>query len=225
MGLGVSLILPYWDRQEAANRALALLEKHYAALDLEVIVVDDGSPVPFDHPGFNPDCHMSLRVLRLPAKTHAKATCTPINYGVSMATKPYIALSGVEMLHNSPVLAQMRDELMSGDRSLYVSASVWCPDQHRWHVHNSLNRPPLNFMTMLHRALWNRANGMDEDYREGIAFDDNDFLMRLGKAGMHYIIRDDLVVEHPRKGAKALYTAAQHERNRILFERKWQKAA
>jgi hypothetical protein len=222
MGMnGISLILPYWDRQEAADKALALLEKHYAALDLEVIVVDDGSPVPFQHTGFNPDARISLRVVRLPEKTHAKATCVPLNRGVEAATNKIIALSGVEMLHHKHVLTQMRDTLLDGDNNTYVSAAVYQPDTKRWHAHSSLKRAPLNFMTMLHRDLWNRAGGMDEDYREGIAFDDNDFVMRLERAGMHYVIRDDLVVEHPRKGAKAVYTIEQHERNRRLFLRKW----
>lgn len=226
MGMkGISLILPYWDRQEAADKALALLEKHYAALDLDVIVVDDGSPVPFQHSGFNPDARMSLRVVRLPEKKHAKATCVPINRGVEAARHDIIALSGVEMLHHKHVLTQMRDCLESGDKNLYVSAAVWQPDTLRWHAHSSLGTPPLNFMTMLRRDLWDRAGGMDEDYREGIAFDDNDFVNRLLRAGMHYTIRDDLIVEHPRKGAKALYTLEQHDRNRLLYASKWLKAA
>jgi hypothetical protein len=226
MKTGISLILPYWDRQEAADKALALLEKHYAALELDVIVVDDGSPVPFKHTGFNPDAHISLRVIRLPEKKYAKATCVPINRGVEAARHDIIALSGVEMLHHKHVLTQMRNCLVSSeDKNLYVSAAVWQPDQQRWHAHSSLKTPPLNFMTMLNRDLWNRTGGMDEDYREGIAFDDNDFVNRLLRAGMRYQIIDSLVVEHPRKGAKALYTREQHERNRLLYASKWPKAA
>lgn len=225
MGVGISLILPYWQRQAAADTALSYIAKNYPSLDLEVIVVDDGSPVPFKKFGFSPDIQPVMRTMRLPTKQMSKATCVPINRGVEMASHEIIALSGVEMLHKTPVLAQMRDELLKGDKNTYVSAAVWCPDQNRWHAHSSLKRAPLNFMTMLHRDLWNRAGGMDEDYREGIAFDDNDFVNRLERAGMHYVIRDDLVVEHPRKDAKAAYTIDQHERNRLLYARKWARAA
>lgn len=216
----LSLILPYWNRQQAADDALALLVKHYHALELEVVVVDDGSWPPFQHSGFNPDSRMTLRVVRLPAKQQPLATCVPINRGVEAASGDIIALSGVEMLHRRPVLEAMRDELERGDSNTYVSAAVWCGEQGRWHAHSSLGAP-LNFMTMLRRDLWNRAGGMDEDYREGVAFDDADFVRRLMRAGMHYVIRDDLVVEHPRKGARAGYTPEQHERNRKLFEAKW----
>lgn len=220
----LSLVLTYWDRQEAANQALALLAKHYHALPIEVVVVDDGSPTPFKHIGF-PGTAMTLKVVRLPAKTACQSPTTPFNLGVQAAHYDVIGLGGVEMLHRSPVLAQMRDELLQGDKSYYVSAAVWCPDQNRWHVHNSLNRPPLNFMTMLNRDLYERAGGFDDDYREGFAFEDNDFLNRLFKVGMHYCIRDDLVVEHQRKGAKGRYSSAQHERNRLLYLSKWKQAA
>ena len=46
----ISLILPYWMRQEAADVALASIDRLYAGLDLEVIVVDDGSVIPFVSP-------------------------------------------------------------------------------------------------------------------------------------------------------------------------------
>lgn len=218
----ISLVLPYWNRQAAADAALELIAEQYAALpDLEVVVVDDGSTPPFEYGGFNPDIGPVLRVVRLPDKPNAMATCVPYNKGVAAASNDIIALSSVEMLHKMPVLVAMRDELLRGDENTYVSASVWCADSRAWHAHSSLKRPPLNFMTMLRRSLWERAGGMDEEYREGICFDDDDFLKRLQSVGMHYVMRDDLVVEHPRKGAKAPYSTAQHDRNRALFARKW----
>ena len=216
----LSLILPYFQRQEAADTALALIERHYQDMQLEVVVVDDGSEPPFRHTGFNPDCQPVLRVVRLPAKRDCKATCVPFNRGVSAASHDILALSSVEILHKKPVLQAMLQELLQKDKRTYVSAAVWCAEQNRWHSHSSLGEP-LNFMTMLHRDLWEKAGGMDEDYREGVAFDDNDFLNRLKRAGAKFVQRDDLVVEHPRKGAKAKYLAEQHERNRKLYAAKW----
>jgi hypothetical protein len=43
----ISLILPYWDRQQAADAALRRISELYQGLDLEVVVVDDGNAVPF----------------------------------------------------------------------------------------------------------------------------------------------------------------------------------
>lgn len=208
----ISLILPYWNRQRAADKALALIAKHYP--DVEVIVVDDGSQPPFVSPG-------NVTVVTMPQKKEAKANCTVMNYGVAAASNDFIALSSVEMLHVEPVLHQMREELEKGDSNTYVSAAVWCAFQNKWHSHSSLNKPPLHFMTMLRRNLWDRAGGFDEEYRDGMCFDDNDFVNRLLKVGMHYVYRDDLIVEHPRHGAKAKYTLHQHERNKRIFKSKW----
>lgn len=216
----ISLILPYWQRQQSANAALALLARAYSGLDLEVIVVDDGDPVPF----VAPDVALNIRVLRLPEKAFTMSPCVPINRGVQASAGEIIALSCPEMLHTAPVLGALRDELLRRDERTCVSAAVWAPESRCWHVHTSLKRPPLNFMTMMHRRLWDRAGGFDEQYREGMAFEDADFVKRLEKVGTRFVIRDDLVIQHPRKGAKAKYRPEQHERNRLLFEEKWATA-
>ena len=46
----ISLILPYWNRKQSANKAFESLEKCYAGMDLEVVVVDDGSKIPYGLP-------------------------------------------------------------------------------------------------------------------------------------------------------------------------------
>lgn len=213
----ISLILPYWQRQAAADTALALMVREYRWLDLEVIVVDDGDPVPFVAPA----SLLNLRVLRLPEKAGAMSPCVPINRGVADSSGDVIALSCPEMLHTMPVLGQLRDELLRGDEFTCVSAAVWAPEQSCWHVHSSLKSAPLNFLTMMHRTLWDRAGGFDEDYRQGMAYEDADFVRRLQRVGARFVIRDNLVIHHPRRGAKAKYTPEQHERNRLLFEGKW----
>ena len=39
----ISLILPYFERQSATDDSLRLMAMHYHDLDLEIIIVDDGS--------------------------------------------------------------------------------------------------------------------------------------------------------------------------------------
>jgi glycosyltransferase involved in cell wall biosynthesis len=59
----ISLILPYWNRQEATDAALCRMSELYIDLDLEVIVVDDGSPKPYIEPTLLP---LDIQVVRLP---------------------------------------------------------------------------------------------------------------------------------------------------------------
>lgn len=202
------------------------MAKHYMDLDLEIIVVDDGSPKPFLKPTLLP---LDIIVLRLPFKTQPKNPCTPFNFGVSRARGKYIALSNPEMLHNEPVLEQMLESIK--DDMDYVTASAWCEETKKWHAHSTVNRhdesggilpkAQYHFMSMMTKVLWDKSGGFDEDYRNGSGYDDPDLVMRLSIAGANFIHRDDLVVEHPRKDAHAKFKREDYEINKALFYKKW----
>lgn len=225
----ISLVLPYWQRQAVADLSCVYLAQHYADLDLELIVVDDGNAEPYQAPAMP----FPVRVVRLPVKAGPLNPCVPLNRGVAEAQGDIIALSGPDIMHTKPVLEQMRAEL--GDDPLkYVLAAVWYAEKKVWHCHSSYKRgdggdvgsmlPPgsdYHFMAMMHRSLWDAAGGFDEDYRQGCGYDDPDFVLRLHRAGAKFVIRDDLVVEHVRAGARAAWPPAGYVRNRALFMRKW----
>lgn len=224
------MVWAYWQRQAVADRSCALLAAHYGDLDLELIVVDDGNAEPYRVPSGMP---FPVTVVRLPVKHAPLNPCVPLNRGVEVARGEIIAISGPEMMHRRPVLEQMREELGGNDRK-YVLAAVWFPERKSWHCHSTNKRsdngdvgsmlPPgadYHFMSMLHRALWDDAGGFDEDYRDGAGYDDPDFVLRLHRAGAQFVIRDDLVVEHVREGARAGWTPEMFARNRALFMRKW----
>lgn len=222
----ISVILPYWRRAEVTARSLALYDKHYKELEFEVVLVDDGSgDVDGDYPW--------LRIIRLPLKDYAKNPCVPINAGVRAANGDVLVLSNPEVLHNNPVLLQMKQELDSLGENGYVLAACWCEDDKKWHCHSHITaggyheqlRQPkgsgFHFCAMLNRSLWDKAGGFDEDYRDGRAFDDPDWVMRVNRAGGVFKIRDDLVVEHVRRGAVANWSGGD---NKNLYLRKWENA-
>ena len=221
----ISLILPYWDRQQVTDKAMTLLWTHYHDLDLEIIVVDDGNKEPYRKTQW-PLC---VKIVRLPEKSNPMDSCLCYNKGFEVATGDYIALSNPETFHVKPVLEQMRDSIQNDND--YVMAAAWCPEHKRWHCHSSMKRSDSNdvgsflpkganyhFMSMMKRSLW---PGFDEDYRMGAGYSDADFVMRIKDA--NFIMRDDLVVEHVRTGARAQWTAPMFARNRDIFMRKWGK--
>jgi glycosyltransferase involved in cell wall biosynthesis len=220
----ISVIFPYWQRKEATDDNIALMSTLYAGMDVEVVVVDDGSPEPYEtQAGI-------ARVVRLPAKREPKNPSTPINRGVAAARGDYLVLTSPEISHRAPLLGAMRDELDKQGRDAYIQAAVWCADEGRWHSHSSVAGQGdtylpagacLHFLAMLHRDLWTKAGGFDEDYRDGAAFEDNDFVMRLHRAGAKFISRDDLVADHPHKEPRTKWLPGQWERNKAVFESKW----
>lgn len=191
-------------------------------------MVDDGSPEPAALPAA---LALPVQILRLPAKTVAKNPCVPFNVGVAAAGGDVIVLTNPEVVHRRPILPGMLERLEVLGPMGYVAAA--CRAHGRWLCHStdmpsdrSLGRVPsppgagLHFCAMLHRSLYELAGGFDERYRDGQAYEDNDFLWRLERVGAKFEIADDLVCDHvlcprcewPKGGA---------ERNREIFNKTW----
>jgi glycosyltransferase involved in cell wall biosynthesis len=228
----ISIVMPYWQRQAAFERTLDSYRMHYALNggDLELVVVDDGSPDPVRIPAVP----WPVVIERLAPKDYPLNPCVPINRGVAAASSDTIVLTNPEVAHPRPVLWQMAAELAALGPRGYVIAAAWCPEREAWHCHSSctsaadqgIKQPHgagLHFCAMLRRELYERAGGFDEGYRPGQAFEDNDWLMRLSYAGARFCLRDDLVVHHHKAGAATRWAPGQHARNRERFVNKWGK--
>lgn len=220
----ISLILPYWDRQAAADRALDLLAWTYPGSDLEieVVIVNDGGKFEArNRPG------LKTLVIDLPAKSEPMCPTTAWNAGVAASSGSLICLSCIEILHEQPVLAEMAAEVERMGDDGYVLASAWCPDAKQWHCHTSVQVPTcpkgtgIAFCGMMHRALWDKSGGFDPEYRDGAGYEDRDFINRVHAAGGKFMIRDDLRVIHPKSGATIHWGAEKFARNEALYFKKW----
>jgi len=217
----ITVVMPYWERSAAARRTLHTYDQFYGS-DVKVIIVDDGSPNDPARPLENE--FDRLTVIELPIKSEAKNPCHPINVGALAVETPLMGLSNPETYHSSPALYEMR-ELLVGDRD-YVLAPAWCDELQEWHCHPDFPSKGIpegtgfHHMSLLNRQLWDIIGGMDEDYRDGYCFDDNDLVMRLVGAGANFLFSNQPVT-HSRAGAKAPPPALGWEHNRNLFLRKW----
>ncbi len=216
----ISICMPYYMRQDLLDMSLGSLHQHYAGMNLEVVICDDGSPVPVVAPG--------CRVVYLPVKHHALNPCVPINQAVAMALGEITVLTNPEIEHRAPVLQEMARDLGPDDYMIAacrdVASGFWLCGSHVRGGENGRGPIPLgagfHFCTMLHRDLFYLAGGFDEAYRDGHCFDDNDWLYRLQRAGARFRMRDDLVVWH-HQGTRCAWPEGGHERNRRRFEAVW----
>jgi len=218
----ISLILPYWDRQQAADKALKSLEI-YKDLDLEVIIVDDGNKVPFKVP----DSPLNIKVITLPEKDVPLSPVVPWNRGVKECSGDIIILSCIEVLHEEPIIEQMKERLETIGRHGYVLASAWCPESREWHCHSSIKTPRnvwgtgLSFFGMMYKDMYLKSGGFDEKYRDGAGYEDNDFINRMLAAGAEFDICDDLKVIHPKTNATIKWPAGAFQKNEAIFYDKW----
>ena len=209
----ISVIMPYWKRRDALIRTLKSYGNYQ---DIDYVIVDDGSGD--DIPA----------KIRLPLKTVAKNPCVPINTGVNAADGDIIVITGPEITHRFPILGEMEKSLKEfGDRGYVTAAAL---GQNGWHCHSSVNGKRdetwpvpkgagFHFCAMMYKKFFLEIGGFDEAYREGQAFDDNDFLWTLHKNNAVFCMRDDLVVDH--HNVKSQWPEGGWERNRIYFENKW----
>jgi GT2 family glycosyltransferase/glycosyltransferase involved in cell wall biosynthesis len=81
------------------------------------------------------------------------------------------------------------------------------------------------FCALLSRAVWNRVGPLDERFRIGM-FEDDDFSVRIRKAGFRVVAAEDCFVHHFGQGSFAKLAPADYQEvfamNRRLFEEKWQ---
>lgn len=217
----ISVCAPYWRRQAALDRMAEQYARLYPDLVLEIVVADDGSPDPAVAPP-------GVTVVHLPRKDRPLNPCVPINRAVGASTGDVIVLTNPEIEHREPVLGAMLAMFEHEDD--YVTAR--CVDE-RWGLvlagpevdygqHGRLPVPlgaHFHFLAMFHRSLWVKAGGFDEDYRHGLACDDNDWLWRLHRVGARFK-HCPATVYHD--SSERLAWGMPH--NADLFHRKWPEA-
>lgn len=218
----LSVVMPYWNRNNLLNQTLESYAKFYADLDMEVIVADDGSPQPAN-PMPQP---FKVKVVRLPDKHVPKMPCIPINRGVKESKGDILVLTNPEIYHTEPVFQQMIETLKETGPMGYVMAACWDAKTKSWYGHSTRTykenlTPPgfgYNFCTMLYRSLFDKTGGFDEAFRDGLGYDDNDFAWSLHKAGAIPVFRDDLVTQHVNTGTNWGMNVVE---NRKRLIRKW----
>lgn len=227
----ISVLMPYWNRLEATRKALDAMARLYPTLDMEIIIADDGSPEAMVLDGEYP---WPVKVLRLPLKTEAKNPCLPFNEAVKAAKGEVLVITNPEIIHTDAVFPEMLKSLKKLGPNGYVLTACWCPEENKWHCHSTLRPTVINgiehpkgsglhFCAMLNKRLWDGIGGFDEAYREGAGYDDNDLVMKLGQYGARFLIRDDLVVTHPKTGAKTQWPEGSFQRNADIFVSKWKR--
>jgi hypothetical protein len=225
----ISVIMPFWERQEAWNKAMRLLVEAYPKLDMEVVVVSDGSACEQQV-----DAPWPVRIYHLPEKPKPLSPCVPLNVGVAFAKGDVILLTNPEILHDhGPILPQLLEELERLGPTGFVMASAWCPEQNMWHCHSTrawtlsdgwrgILGAGYYFCGLMYRDFFYKVGSIHEGYRLGAGWEDHDFCKLCEAAGAVFKVRDDLVVTHPKAGARTPWADDAFSINKKLFTRRWQ---
>ncbi len=226
----ISVVMPYWRRPEILARNLAVYHELYASDNIEIIVVDDGSPEPADIGGTYP---WPVKVVSLPRKEIALNPCAAFNAGVAASWGDILVLTNPEVVHRAAILTVMVGILEDIGPLGYVAAACWSGKVGWWYCHSTKSPAPetvgrapmpvnagLHFCAMLHRSLYDYIGGFSEEYRDGQGYEDSDLLWKLNAVGANFKIADELVTDHQDCPPSA-WPRDGKARNRAIFEARW----
>lgn len=230
----LSIVLPYWKRGQALALWLKTCADLYAdkPIRMEVIVIDDGSPIDQAWPvidRFVPPSNVFVRFEQLPIKHRWKNPCVPINVGVSLADSQFIMLTNPECIHKNAFLPEALEELRNGGENDTIVCSVWDEEDDRFLAHSKIAPYRYHYANLMRKSFFSKAGGFDEDYREGYCFDDPDFVERAEKAGVAWKDRDRYELVHLALDTKITKFSGEEKelkkelwlKNFNLFQEKW----
>lgn len=120
-----------------------------------------------------------------------------LNIGVHSAKYPYIIITSPEVKPITPVLEQLEKLLGTN-----VICQIWDEDEHGQIFESLVNTgyrsatPAMYFLAMFNKKDIEKINGWDEEFMKGYAYEDDDFGERWVRAGIPFLVRDDICGRH-----------------------------
>lgn len=212
-----SILLPFWRRLVQFQNTLVSFRHHYAKrADYEVMVVVDQKHLAEE---IEAVYDLVERFKDIPIKVISPQNAmqtwqSPVvhyNQAARESTGEYLIISNPENFHAVNILAGL-DEEFAKDHGCYVICSCLSIfDQgeeidtveelitdrvDRWYQHSVHTPRDLHFCSAISRERFKQAGGFDEEFRHGIAYDDDDFREAVRKTKAPFVRRDDLLTYH-----------------------------
>lgn len=140
-------------------------------------LMKDVKLIPYEwNEGFNPALGLNLGVRN--AKYDQIIVTSP-------EVKPYDdVLDKLSDLTGQNVICQVFDQSADGNLTTLVSEGY------------RSDSPAMYFLAMFNKADIEVINGWDEEFMKGYAYEDNDFGERFNRAGLKFVVRDDIQAVH-----------------------------
>jgi len=208
----ISIVTAYHNRRLQLNNTTLSLSKIYKPESYELVVVDDASDelVDIDYIK-NLGINLVHHRIEKEDKKHINP-CIPFNKAFRLAKGDIFLIQNPENYHLFDMLEHVRLTLQENDYNIYSCLSLdwqqtsWLnePDgiakilsavpnrkarsdgDYGWYIHPVFNPRPLHFMTAVHRKHVIEMQGFDERFKDGTAYDDDEFASRLGKKGLTF---------------------------------------
>lgn len=202
-----------WNKRDVLlQRTLDSISKS-AVKDVEIIIIDDQSPKKLDHKKLI--CKYPITVQRLENKCWINP-CIANNAALSLAQGDKIVIQNPECRHVNDVLAFFEAELTPGNwLSIACSALDALGNHSVWYNHPKFKPTGYPFCAGICKE---DVFFFDTAYRNGVCYEDDDYVMELKKCGIKITNVDKVKVEHQWHGPSLWRGMPSNEK---LYKHKW----
>lgn len=216
---GISIVMAYHNRREQLLRTLSsILLTKYDLNKLQIIIVDDCSNsenMLDDIVNLYPSLNIKLIKINVNDKKWV-CSCIPFNIGFNDIKYNKVIIQNPESYHNGDILSDVNRRLTDDNYLTYscysLSESEYCNNDYNniqytdikpkyacssgWYNHSKYNPKYYHFLSSITTKNLFKINGFDEDYKDGIGFDDNEILHRIKLLGLGIEIVDQPFIFH-----------------------------
>jgi glycosyltransferase involved in cell wall biosynthesis len=171
----------------------------------EILIVDDGSTIDYEcQKQFCDQYEMPVRWMRIEASEYPEWTYTIPHPDGGVINNPALAMNRAIAEANGKRLMFLSSDCMipkfAVDQAKKCSDYYWIAsvmDQASNIMYVCDQRPvPLHFFSSCKKEHVEAIGGFDENYLRGIAYEDNDFGVRLGLYCRHVVFDQEVMVVH-----------------------------
>jgi dTDP-4-dehydrorhamnose reductase len=199
----ISIVMAYINRYRQLQHTLNTISKSLYK-NIEVVIVDDGSiqDQRLENLIYQYDFEITLTRIE-PSDKKWVNPCIPYNIALSKATGDIIIIQNPEVCHVGDIIQYCRDNITDNK---YLTFSVissggevenekiynykdiiphWDVQQvftpQSWYNHPTCRNSQFHFLSCMTRNTLSQIGGFNENFRNGLSYDDDEFITRLRK--------------------------------------------
>lgn len=233
-----SVIMPYYKRPELMFTLRVYVELYKNRNDIEIIVVEDSKNNKDKqfHDQLISIINTYKNDLNIKLVLDHKVSYNPsskYNLGFKVSTGLILMLTSPEIFHTVNIFDAIDKENMNNLYIICSCKSVFLEGNkggtfkdikfrtNRWYQHTKFRDVRYHFCTLVSKSDYEKIGGFNEVYCAGIAYDDDNFVKRVQKAGLVMLPRDELVTYHIEHSRSYSITPEEYKKLLVVNRNIW----
>jgi hypothetical protein len=201
----ISIVMGYYNRKDLLLTTLNQFEKLYSDYNLEVVIADDLSSNEHKLNDIIDNYSFDIKLIEILEKNHINPVIA-YNQAILHATGDIIIIQNPEIFHCDNIIEYILNNLKENDyllfpvfsspdlesnSKIYELSKNNCTDYYfdfvkncetqSWFLHKIYRNANYHFLTALYKTSLDKIGGFNNEMKDGIDYDDDDFGERISK--------------------------------------------